>query len=98
MEDKPKMYQGKVNKSFNNNKKVYFSYNDNDNYISSNNDIRKKIKDIVNGADFIYRTKVNIIMGGKTYIKKIIGIKDNNLITLDNEYIPIDKIDNIYKY
>lgn len=98
MNNKSKMYQNNVNKVFNNNKKVYFSYSDKDKYNNFSNDIRKKVNLIINGNDFIYTTKVNIIMDDKKYIKKIVGIKDNNLVTLDNEYIPIDKIDDIYKY
>lgn len=96
MDNKSRMYQNSVNKVFNNNKKVYFSYDDKNK--KDYNDIRKKINSIINRNDFIYTTKVNIVIDSVVYIKKIIGIKDNNLVTLDNEYIPIDKIDDIYKY
>ena len=30
-------------------------------------------------------------------IKRIVAYINNNLITIDNEYIPIDKIKDIYK-
>lgn len=96
MDNKSRMYQNSVSKVFNNNKKVYFSYDDKNK--KDYNDIRKKINSIINRNDFIYTTKVNIVIDSVVYIKKIIGIKDNNLVTLDNEYIPIDKIDDIYKY
>ena len=101
MSEKPKMYQFKEYKEFNNNKKVYMSsdrINDNDSEIlKNNNDIRKKINDILNSPTFIYLTKVNIVIGNDTITRKIIGIHNNNLITIDNEYIPIDNIKDIYK-
>lgn len=98
MSDKPKMYQNTLKKVFNNNKKIFVSYNDNNsNIVSSSNDIRKKINNIVNSNNFIYRTKVNIVIDNDILVKKIVGIYNNNLVTLDNEYIPIDKIRDIYK-
>ena len=43
MENKPKMYQNKVNKEFHNNLSVYTSIDKEKNIISNNN-IRKKIE------------------------------------------------------
>ena len=92
------MYQHREVKEFNNNRQVYYGMEkDNTNNILSSNDIRKKINDIVNSPSFIYRTTVNIVIGNDTITRKIIGIYDNNLITIDNEYIPIDNIKDIYK-
>ena len=98
MKDLPKMYQHREVKEFNNNRQVYYGMEkDNTNNILSSNDIRKKINDIVNSPSFIYRTTVNIVIGNDTITRKIIGIHGNNLITIDNEYIPIDNIKDIYK-
>ncbi|MGN1358133.1 MAG: hypothetical protein ACI4WU_02065 [Bacilli bacterium] len=98
MKDLPKMYQHRESKEFNNNRQVYYGMEkDNTNNILSSNDIRKKINDIINSPSFIYRTTVNIVIGNDTITRKIIGIHDNNLITIDNEYIPIDNIKDIYK-
>lgn len=98
MKDLPKMYQHREVKEFNNNRQVYYGMEkDNTNNILSSNDIRKKINDIINSPTFIYRTTVNIVIGNDTITRKIIGIYDNNLITIDNEYIPIDNIKDIYK-
>ena len=66
MGDKPKMYQNRSNKIFTNNKEVYMSSDRNTtNYVFNSNDIRKKINDIVNSSSFIYRTKVNIVIGNE---------------------------------
>ena len=98
MGDKPKMYQNRSNKIFTNNKDVYMSSDRNTtNYVFNSNDIRKKINDIVNSSSFIYRTKVNIVIGNEIISRKIVGIYNNNLVTIDNEYIPIDNIKDIYK-
>ena len=92
------MYQNKVNKEFNNNKIVYTSFDrDNTDKIWDSNDIRKKINDIINSTSFIYRAKVNIVIGNDTIVRKIVGIYNNNLVTIDNEYIPIDSIKDIYR-
>lgn len=98
MDNKPKMYQNRVNKEFNNNKKVYTSFDrENNDKIWDSNDIRKKINDIINSTSFIYRAKVNIVVGNDTIVRKIVGIYNNNLVTIDNEYIPIDSIKDIYR-
>lgn len=98
MKDLPKMYQHRENKEFTNNRQVYYGMEkDNTNQILSTNDIRKKINDIINSPSFIYRTTVNIVIGNETIIRKIVGMYNNNLITIDNEYIPIENIKDIYK-
>ena len=93
------MYKGNVRKEINNNRSIYASYSDNENRIINYDvsDIRKKINDIFSSYDFIYRTKVNIVIDNKIVTKKIIGVYENNLVTIDNEYIPINIIKDIYK-
>ena len=96
--DKPKMYKCQNKKVFNNNRSVYASYNDNNSFkIYDTNDIRKKINNIFSSHDFIYRTKVNIVIDNKIITKKVVGIYNNNLVTIDNEHIPINMISDIYK-
>lgn len=98
MEEKPKLYQHKEKKEFRNNRQVYYSMDKEDtNIIWNSNDIRKKINNIINSPSFIYRTEVNIVIGNETIVRKIIGIYNNNLVTIDNEHIPIDSIKDIYK-
>ena len=98
MNDKPKMYQNKIDKKFDNNRYMFMSNDrDNSSRVFGSNDIRKKINDIINSNTFIYRKKVNIVIGNDTINRKIIGIYNNNLVTIDNEYIPIDSINDIYQ-
>lgn len=101
MTNKPEMYKGSIKKEFTNNRSIYASYNDsyneNINKVYDTNEIRKKINDIIGSNNFIYRTKVNIVIDNQILTKKIIGIYNNNLVTIDNEYIPIDLIKDIYK-
>ena len=98
MSDKPKMYRGEVRGNINNNRSIYASYNDKKEIkVYDNSEIRKKLDDIYNSSTFIYRTKVNIVMNGEVLTKKIIGVYNNNLVTIDNEQIPISMIKDIYK-
>ena len=98
MEEKPKMYHNKIDKVFKNNKNVYMSSDKKEVFcVTKNNDIRKKIDEIINSSSFIYRAKVNIVIDDGIISRKIIGVVNNNLLTIDNEYIPIDNIKDIYK-
>ena len=97
MKEKPKMYQNKVSKEFHNNKLVYTSFDKQNNDIRyGTGDIRKKINEIINSNTFIYSKLVHIIIGSEVITRKIIGVYNNSLITIDNEYIPIDNIYDIY--
>lgn len=97
MKEKPQMYQNRVNKEFHNNKMVYTSFDKNVNIKQYTSDeIRKKINSIINSNSFIYSKLVHIVINNETITRKIIGIYSNNLITIDNEYIPIDNIKDIY--
>ena len=98
MSDKPKMYRGEVRKDINNNRSIYASYSDKFEVKSyDNSDIRRKINEIFGSNTFIYRTKVNIVMDNEVLTKKVIGVYNNNLVTIDNEQIPINMIRDIYK-
>ena len=91
---KPELYHNKEYKEFHNNREVFMSSDrENNSSIKSSNDIRKK----VNSTSFIYQTMVNIVIGNEIIKKKIIGIRGNNVVTIDNEYIPLDNIKDIYK-
>ena len=98
MSNKPEMYRGNVKKEFNNNRSIYASYNNkSDIKVYDTSEVRKKINDIFSSHDFIYRTKVNIVIDNKIITKKVVGIYNNNLVTIDNEHIPINMISDIYK-
>ena len=98
MSDKPKMYRCDKGTQFNNNRSVYVSYNDNNTFkVYDSNEIRKKINDLFNSSTFIYRTKVNILVDNQVLTKKVVGVYNNNLVTIDHEHIPISRIRDIYK-
>lgn len=46
--------------------------------------------------NYIYKIDVVIVTDNNKVIKRIIGKNKNNLITMDNEYIPINTIRDIY--
>ena len=97
----PKMYHNKINKSVSSIQKMYTTIGNN-----SNNDneikypgisIDRKIKDIFNSNDYVYKADVNIVTDNEVLHKRIVARNKNNLITIDNEYIPINIIRDIYK-
>ncbi len=91
--NKSEIYKHKVSKKINNNRYVY---NGCDKHISFDNDIKRKVKLIINDKNFIYSKLVHIVIDNKIILKKIIGLYGNNIVTIDNEMIPLDNIDDIY--
>lgn len=108
---KPKVFINYNNKNIRNNKESYhFVKNDkNDEYYHFNPDtdmidvsetfnVRSKINDLFESSSFVYKSKVDIILKDNSKVTKdIIAVKDNNLITLDNEKISINDILDIKK-
>lgn len=97
MDNKSKIFKNNLNKKFHNNQNLFRtdSATINDNY--SDKSVRKKIEEILRDNSFIYRILVHIVIDNKIIDRKIIGIYKDNLVTIDNEYIPISKISDIYK-
>ena len=98
----PKMYHTKINKPINSIQKIYSSVYDksSDEVIDnrySNISIDKKINNIFNSYDYVYKADVVIVTDDGKLNKRIIARNKNNLITIDNEYIPISIIRDIYK-
>lgn len=59
----------------------------------SRNELLDKINYIFKRPDFVYQADITIInKNGKSINKKIVGIKDNYLLTLDDEKIYLDDI------
>ena len=98
--DLPKMYHNKINKVNDGIQKVYSSI-DSDVELEDikfpNISIEKKIKDIFNSNDYVYKADVTIVTGEKVLHKRIVARNNSNLITIDNEFIPINIIRDIYK-
>lgn len=99
----PKMYQTKINKPINSIQKIYSSINNqgnnNDKVHSRYSDISidKKIDNIFNSYDYVYKADVTIVTDDGTVSKRVVARNKNNLITIDNEFIPISIIRDIYK-
>ena len=82
---------------------MFFSTLDSNNiytnsFINNRNNltVEQKIVNIFNSPNYIYKIDVVIVTDNNKVIKRIIGKNKNNLITMDNEYIPINKIRDIY--
>ena len=95
----PKMYQNKINKPINSIQKVYSSINEREDRHTSNRyssiSIDKKIDNIFNSADYVYKADVIIKTDKGTFNKQIVGINNDRLLTIDNSFIDIRDIRNI---
>ena len=104
MKELPKMYHTKISKPMDSIQKQYSTIlddNRSNNYEIggkySNISIDKKIDNIFNDKGFVYKADVFIVTDNDTLKKRIVARNVNNLITIDNEYIPISIIRDIYK-
>ena len=88
----PRVYANKIDKKLNNNSTYYVSNEEKSEVKFKTNDINKKINDIFNSTSYLYRANVVITLRSGDIVKKIIGKNRNQLITIDNELIPIDDI------
>jgi len=93
----PRMYHNKIDKDLNNNERVFSTLYTNS-FINNRNNltVEQKIVNIFNSPNYIYKIDVVIVTDNNKVIKRIIGKNKNNLITMDNEYIPINTIRDIY--
>lgn len=102
----PGIYANKNISNLNNNEKVYYSSkettrnttstkkNKKDDRLPSliGQSVEQKINTIFNSVNYIYKAKVEITLEDGKITKNIIGRNNSNLITMDNELIPISKI------
>lgn len=100
----PKMYQNKINKTVPSIQKVYSTINDfSDNKVLSRSEryssisIDSKIDKIFNAPDYVYKADVVIVTDNEKLKRRVVARNRNNIITIDNEYIPISIIRDIYK-
>ena len=92
----PKMYHNRINKNINI-QKVYTTMNNNVDVKYPDVSIDKKISDIFNSSDYVYKADVYIVTDNDVMCKRIVAKNNNNLITIDNEFITISIISDIYK-
>ena len=96
----PKVFANKIDKSLNNNDKVFYSSKDfieneviDDRSINKNNlNINQKINSIFSSPRYVYKADVNITTRDSILSKRIIGRNGTHLITIDNELIAISDI------
>ena len=102
MSDLPRMYHNRIEKDLNNNKKVFstlekeeerrsININNKNNYT-----VEQKIYNIFNSPNYIYKIDVILVTDKGKDKKRIVGKTKTNLITMNNEYIPINTIRDIY--
>ena len=100
----PKVYANKITKEIENNKKIYVSNSKVENKketINSEKEIKieetieKKINEIFKLKKTVYKIPVIIKVNNEEKSKYIIGKNKKNIITIENEIIPIDIIEDI---
>ena len=110
MKDLPKMFRNKIDKEIENNNKIFSTMTKDDNQTSltrigvkttntnnkNNYTVEQKIAHIFNSPNYIYKIDVEIVTDQYKSTKRIVGKTKTNLITMDNEYIPINIIRDIY--
>ncbi len=95
----PKVFANKIEKQMNNNKEYSVSKNEEEKPTNTDTKITKninqKINDIFSSYKYVYKADVIITTDEGETIKRIIGKNGNNIITIDNELIDINKIKDI---
>jgi len=102
----PNVFANKNVNMVSNNKEMYYSKEteelDSNNVSLENKNIRlimirKKINDLFNSKDFVYKVDVIITTGEGDKEYTLIAKNNDNLLTINNESIPIDEILDIKK-
>jgi len=100
----PGVYANKINKKLNNNKTVFYGGKEEmikkeqkETNVSFDNNlsIKEKITEIFNSDHYIYKINVDITLKGEKITRKLIGYNDKDVITIDNELIPVKEIKDI---
>lgn len=104
---KPAIYHNVINKNINNCSTMFSTLNKENIVVKEQNsklnnmynsfEVRQKIYNIFKSPSFIYKADVNIVTDTETIKKRIIGKVNDDLITMDNEKIPINTIRDIYR-
>lgn len=90
MKELPKVFHNKIDKKFDNNKKVFYS-NDlqKEDRSVDKKTVIQKINEIFASPNYVYKANVEILLKDKKITKRIIGRNKNYIITMDNDLIPI---------
>ncbi|MDD2434685.1 MAG: hypothetical protein PHO63_00320 [Bacilli bacterium] len=98
----PSVYANRNMNNSKNNERVYYSHKEEPRTIQKSLDnklpsligqnVEQKINTIFASSNYIYKADVEITLDTGKVIKRVIGRNNNNLVTMDNELIPINKI------
>lgn len=92
----PKVFANKIDKIIKNNETVYYNRNEGkkEEPVKTNStlSINQKINQIFGSSRYVYKADVIITTKDGILNKKIIGRNRSELITMDNEVIPINSI------
>lgn len=97
----PNLYKGVVKNPIRNQKQTVLNSQSKEvdikeNDIVEDSSVNKRIKDIFNSPNYVYKANVSIKMqDGENLKKTIIGRTNNSLITIDDELIDVSKISQI---
>ena len=87
----PKIYQNSIDKKIRNNKVV--TYVDNSfSGMSRENNVEMSLDEIFSGFGYSYNIPVIIKTTNKTYDTSLVTRTEYNVVTLDNDLIPISQI------
>lgn len=94
MKKLPKVYQNNFTKKIDNNKEVCYLRNEQSHQKNTKN-IDQQLLQIFSGVGYSYNIPVRIKTLKKTYETSLVAKTKNNIITLDNDVIPIKDIQEI---
>lgn len=90
----PGIFVNKIEKKINNNKTLYVSGKEEK--ITPKEEkpinVRMKIRKLFDSTNYIYKLDTEITLKDKVVTKRIIGYNERDIITFDNELIPIHDI------
>ena len=100
----PKVFQNHLTNPVQNNRNVYYSktkeeipQEDRNNRTIRGNTIYEKIQNMFSSPTYVYKADVEIVLNnGERMVRKVIGSHQGQLITMDNELIPVNQIQDIY--
>lgn len=98
MKKLPKIYQNEIDKNIKNNKTVY-RFKNMDTRSSTpyenNKTVKETLDEIFNGIGYALNIVVLIKTKSKEYETTLVARTSNNIVTIDNEVIPIEDILNL---
>lgn len=94
---KPNIFKPLIDHKITNNKKVYYSFLENDDKVIRNTkeNPRTTLNRLFNNGSYIFSKKVEVVTNDKTYITKIAGKMGDKIVTLDKNVIALDDIKEI---